>query len=113
MQRLCHSLAVEGLQQIIHRVHFERLDRILIEGGREDDLGQRNFLVEQFLDNAEAVEAWHLHVQKNQIRTVLADQIDRFHSIFALGYDLHIADVLQQISEFISGQLLIIDDHGR
>ena len=107
-----HPLLVERLQQVVDRVHLERLDRILVKGGGENDLGKSDFLVEQFLDDAEAVEAGHLHVEKDQVGIVLADQVDAFEPVLALGHDVHVADIFQQEGKFVAGKLFIVHDDG-
>ena len=112
LHRLRHPLLVEGLQQIVHGVYFECLHRILVEGGGEDDLGQDDFLVEQFLDDAKAVEAGHLHVEEDQVGIVFADQIDAFDPVLALGHNVHVADILQQEGKFVAGKLFIVHDYG-
>ena len=113
LHRLRHALAVEWLQQVIHRIHFERPHCILIKRRRKNDLGQRQLLVEQFLDHAKAVQSRHLHVKENEVRIMLADQADRFQSILALRHHVHLADVLQQIRELIPRQLLVVNNDSR
>ena len=44
---------------------------------------------------------------------MFADEIDGFDAVLALSHDVHIVDVLEQISQLIPGQLLIIHDYGR
>ena len=84
----------------------------MIESCGENNFGEMNFLVEKFFDYAEAVEAGHLHVEEQEIRIMLADKIDSFNPIFALGYDIHIAETLKQIRKFVAGELLIVHDNG-
>ena len=75
-------------------------------------LRQRNLAVEQLLDDAEAVEAGHLHVEKKQVGIVLADEVDGFKAVFALRDDVDIAGILEQIGKFVARELFIIDDDG-
>ena len=110
LHRLRHPLLVEGLEQVVNSVYFERLDRVLVKGGGENDLGKGDFLVEQFLDHAKAIEAGHLHVEKDQVGVVLADQVDAFEPVFALGHDVHVADIFQQEGKFVTGKLFIVHD---
>ena len=111
LQRLRNPLLVEGLQKIIDGIYFESLHRILIKRRGEDNFGERNFLVEQLLDDPEAVEARHLNVQKNQVGIVLFDEVDRLETVLALGNDIDVAGVFQQISEFVAGEFLIVHDN--
>ena len=114
--RLLHGLRdplfVERFQQIIDGVDFKRLHCILIKGGGEDDFGQRDFFVQQLLDDPKAVEAGHLHVEKNQVGIMLFDEVDSFEAVFALGDDVHVAGILQQVSEFVAGELFVVHDYG-
>src|SRR2546430_5684562 len=88
----------------------ERLHRVLIEGRRENNLGERNLAVEQLLEDAETVQARHLDVEKHQVRIVFADQADRFQAVLALCDHIHVVQVLQQIGELIACQLFVVDD---
>ena len=71
-----------------------------------------DLLVEQFLDDAEAIEAGHLYVEKDQVGVVLADQIDAFEPVFALGHDVHVADIFQQEGKLVAGKLFIVHNDG-
>ena len=82
----------------------------MIEGGREDNLGEGNLAVEQLLDYAETVQARHLDVEKHQVRIVFADQADRFQAILALRDHVHVVQVFEQIGELIARQLFVVDD---
>ena len=42
LERLGHPLFVEGLEQVIDGVDFKGFDRVLVKGGGEDNLGQRD-----------------------------------------------------------------------
>src|SRR2546425_4713381 len=103
----------QRFEQVVDRVHFEGFHGILIKGRREDNFRQGNFLIEQLLNYAEAVKPRHLHIKKDEIGIVFADEIDGFDAVLALSHDVHIVDVLEQISQLIPGQLLIIHDYGR
>jgi len=108
--RLRDPLFIEGLQDVIDSVDLERFDRVLIEGGRKDDLGQGNLAIEQLLDDAETVEAGHLDVEKNEIGIVFLDQADGFEAVLALGDDVNISGVFEQVGEFVACQLFVVDD---
>ena len=66
-QRLGQPLLAERLQQVVHRVHLERAQRVLVVGGRED---HRHLTADQ-LQHLEAVQLRHLHVEEHQIRRQL------------------------------------------
>lgn len=103
------ALFVERLQDVIDGVHFEGLDGILIEGGGEDNFGQRDFAVEEFFDDSEAVEAGHLHVEEHEVGIVLANEVHGFEAVLSLGNDVHVG-VIEKVGEFVAGQLLVVDD---
>ena len=107
---MCHPFLVERLEQIVHGIHFERFHRVLIKGGGKHNLGQDDFFVEQLLDNAKAVEARHLYIEKDQVGIVFADQTDAFDPVLALGHDVHVADIFQQEGKFVTGKLFIVHD---
>jgi hypothetical protein len=65
----------------------------------------------QLLNDTEAVEPGHLHVEKNEIRIVLADQVDGFETVLPLGHNIYILDVLEQKGEFVPRQLLIVHNY--
>ena len=43
---------------------------------------------------------------------MLADEVDGLQSILSLRNDINIADVLQQVGEFIARKLLVIDNNS-
>src|SRR6266436_6586255 len=81
LHRLSYAFLVERLEQIIDGIYLKRLHRILVESGGENNLGQGNFLVEKLLDDPEAIESWHLNIEKNQIGVVFLDEADGFETI--------------------------------
>ena len=57
----------------------------MVVGGGENEMRKSRFSVDQLLDHAEAVEAGHLHVEKNQIGRVFLDQGYGLRAVFALA----------------------------
>ncbi len=92
--RLRHPLFVEGFEQIIDGIHFKCFYGVLIESGAKDDLRQRDFSIQQLFDYAKAIEAGHLHVEEDQIGIVLANETDALDSVFALGDNIDIVNIL-------------------
>jgi hypothetical protein len=105
------ALLVEGLQQIIHRIDLERLHRILVKSSCEDDLGQGDLLVQQLLDDPEAVESGHLHIEKYEIGAVLLDQADRLEAVLALRHHVDVSGAFKQVGKFVAGELFIVHDY--
>ncbi len=60
LQRAAKTLFVERLQQIVERMRFESLDRIMIVGSGEDD--DRRGVRRNLAQNAESVNLGHFDV---------------------------------------------------
>src|SRR5262249_37165098 len=112
LYRLLYALHIKRLKQIINCIDLEGLYCILIKGGGEDDLRYWLLLVDQLLDYPKAVEARHLHVEKDQIWIVFLDQADCLHAVAAFGQDLDIANLFEQVVQLFTSQLFVIDDYG-
>ena len=110
--RLAHTDLVERFQQVVHRVDFKRLHRVLIIGGRENDVRQPNFLAHQFFDQPETVQARHLHVEEDQVRRSLLDQIERFQAVAGLANHVHFRNAFQKISQFVARRLFVVYDES-
>ena len=66
-QRRGELLLAHRLQQVAHGVRLEGLDRVLIEGGGEDD--RRRLLQHvQVARGLQAVHARHAHVEQHHVR---------------------------------------------
>ena len=113
MDGLRDAFLIERLEQVVDRIDLEGLDRVLVVGRGEDDLGQRDFLVEQLLDDAEAVEAGHLHVEEDEVGAAVLDQADGFEPVLTLGYDVDLAGVFEQVGKLVAGELLVVDNDRR
>ncbi len=107
--------AVERLEQVIDGVHVEGADRVLVVGGGEDDERQviEAAMVDEVLEDGEAVEARHLDVEEDDVGLVLFDELDGFNAVGAFGEDFDVADGLEQVLQLFAGQLLIVDDESR
>jgi hypothetical protein len=51
-----------------------------------------------------------LHIEKDQVGIVFANQTDAFEPILALGHDVHVDNILQQEGKFVTGELFIVHD---
>ena len=87
--RLEHTRFVEGLEQIIDGVYVEGAYCVLVEGCGEDDLRQAVAVLDQLLEHGEAVEARHLHVEKDDVGLVFADELDGLNAVRSLGDDFN------------------------
>src|SRR5215475_2807965 len=82
----------------------------MIESRGEDDVGDAGFAFDKFLENAEAVEAGHLHVEENQVGRMFLDEIDGFQAIFSLADEIDLGKTLQEKGEFVTCGLLVVND---
>ena len=82
LQRVGEALAVERLQQVVERPHLERLQRVLIVGGDEDD--ERHLVGADRLDHLEAVHLRHLHVEEHEVRRVVVNSGDGLFAVARL-----------------------------
>ncbi len=109
LQRDLEPRRVDRLQQVVDRVDLERLDRVLIVGRDENDMGRRAG-VEHPARHLESGQPGHLDVQKHQIRLQPVDRFQRFDPVARLADDFDAADLAEQIAQLIPRQLLVVDD---
>ena len=87
---------------------LERLDRVLVVGGDEDD--QRHPVPAHLLDHLEAVGAGHLNVEEHQVRGEAADGVDGLAAVAALADDLDVGLGREEAGHALARQRLVIDD---
>jgi hypothetical protein len=103
---------VEGLEDVIDSVNVEGLDGVVVEGGGEDDVRDFEFAFNEFLEDAETVEAGHLHVEENEVRRVFLDEVDGVEAVFALGQEVDFGEGFEEKREFLTRGLFVVDDNG-
>lgn len=106
------ALARHGFQQVVDRTPFEGLDRVLIVGGDEHDLG-----AQPHLDHAgrhfEAAQAGHADIEQGQLRAVGGNRFQRAAAVLAYGHDLEPRPhVLQLGRQGVAQQQLILGHHA-
>ena len=89
--------------------NFESLERKPIVGSHEND---RRHGGPQFYAYLQPVQAGHLHVQKNQLRALGTDGLQRLSPIGGLPDDLEIPRPLEQMSEPTARRRLVIHHQG-
>ena len=94
LDRLTKPRAIDRLQQIVDGVHLERLNRVLVVGGDERD--EREPILPDQTDDAQAVDFRHLQIEQREIRPLLFDQRDRLRAVLRLADDFHVVTPLQQ-----------------
>lgn len=60
----------------------------MVEGGGEDDVRDFELALNEFLEDAETVEAGHLDIEEDEVGIVFLDEIDGFEAVFALGEEV-------------------------
>jgi hypothetical protein len=103
---------VKGLQDVVDGVHVESLYGVLVEGSGENNVRHFEFTLDEFLQDAEAVEAGHLHVEKNEIGRMFLDEVDGFETIFALAEKIDLGKGFEEKGEFIASGFFVVDDNG-
>ena len=89
-------------------MHVECAQGVAIERGDEDD--DRDLLGRERLQEAEAVELRHLHVEQHDVRDQGTNSVDRSRPVTALGDDLHVGIEPQQAPQTPPCHRLVIDD---
>ena len=87
---------VEGLEDVIDGVDVEGLHGVLVKGGGENDVGDFELALYELFEDAEAVEAGHLHVEEEKVGGMLFDEIDGFEAVFALGEEMDFREGFQE-----------------
>lgn len=103
---------VEGFQDVIDGVDVEGLHGVVVEGGGEDDVRHFEFALDEFLEDAEAVEAGHLDIEEDEVGGVFLDEIDGFEAVFALADERDFREGFEKVGELLAGGLLVVDDDG-
>ncbi len=102
---------VDRLEEVVHRIDLERLDRMLVVGGDEDHagrLGER----EHAARNLEAGQAGHLDVEEHEVRIDTIEGGERLESIAGLCHDFNLAELSELVTQLLPGELLVVDDDG-
>ena len=111
LDRLLEPGRLDRLQQIVHRVHLERLDGMPVEGGDEDDV-RRSAVLDEPVRHLEAVEAGHLDVEEQDVRRQALDDADRLEAVAGLRDHLDVAHLLEHVTQLFPRELLVVDDDG-
>jgi len=84
----------------------------VVESGGEDDVRDFELALDEFLEDAEAVEAGHLDVEEDEIGIVLLDEVDGVEAVFALGEEMDFGETFEEKGEFFAGGLFVVNDDG-
>ena len=87
-------------------MHLECLERKLVVR-RDEDHGH---VLADKLQNVEAIELWHLHVEQQEIHRVFAHGFHGFESVRALSHDGHAAERREILTHGHTGRLFVVND---
>ncbi len=106
IEALLEAIAAERFQQVVERVDFEGLQRVLVVGGDEDD--HRHLVGADLLDDPEAVDGGHLDVEEYQFGRELLDGAHGLDAIGALADHFDVGLLRQQSQNPFPGHRLIV-----
>ena len=109
-QGLLETLAVEGLQQVVHRRHVEGVEGKALMRRGKDDRGA--FLLGQLGDDLQAVAAGHRHVEQDQVGRRGLDQRHGLGPAAALADDLDRRLSLEETAQPVARERLVVDNEG-
>ena len=102
-------LGRDRLQEVVDGVDLEGAQRVAVERRDEDDGRRRSAF--QHAQDAEAVEAGHLDVQEQEIRTQVIDRLDCLESVLALRDDLDLVFPGQLLPDPLARQRLVVHEN--
>jgi len=93
VEGLADAVGIEGLKEVVGGVDVKGADGVLVVGRGEDELGEPGELVmvDELLDDGEAVHAGHLDVEEDEFGAVLFDEVDGLNAVGSLGKDIDAA----------------------
>src|SRR6185369_332613 len=94
----------------IDRVHFERLDGVLVESGDKNERRRLVITLQQPASDLKTRQAGHLDVQKDKIRLMPLDRGNRLEAIGRLGDDFRRSELPQLVAKLLASKLLVVDD---
>ncbi len=108
-ERRLEARVIEWLQQVVHRAHLERFQRILIVSGHEHDERQSERV--ERARQREPRHGVHLDVEEQQLRGLLADGLQGGARIPVLADHLQVRLALAALAHAAPRPRLIVDDH--
>src|SRR6266403_108906 len=105
-QHLTEAFTTERLENIIERIQLKCSNRVIVISRSKDHLG----IVFDIFQNLQAGQAWHSHIQKNQIRTQCIDE--SYSPVTGRGFPHHFQPdfTLQKVLNCLPGQRFIFND---
>ncbi len=97
-----------GLEQVIDRIEIEALECMLFVGGGEDDFA----LATHEPGNVKPVELWHLDVEQEKVRRVIAQVLQSVDGVGEGGGEGELGVLVDVGFQEFDGQRFVVDDDG-
>src|SRR6185295_19212010 len=107
-ERPVKTLVIEGLKQVVERIHLKGSHRVLIVSGHEDDGG--NAVSRKRFQNTKAVDARHLDVQEHKIRHIAGDGSNSLLAVGALADDFNLGVAREHDTKPLARERLIVNN---
>src|SRR6185295_2668812 len=107
-ERPVKTLLIEGLEQVVERIHLKRSHGVLIVSGHEDDGG--NAVSRKRFQDAKAVDPRHLDIEENKIRHIAGDGLDSLLAVGALADDFNLGIAREHVSNPLARKRLIVNN---
>ena len=107
-QRGDEPLLVERLEQVVERADAERVERVPLERGDEDDRRRRR--AADGAGDVEPVERRHLDVEEDEVGVLARDRLQRGGAVVALADEVDVRMRGEERAQPPAGQRLVVDD---
>jgi hypothetical protein len=108
LQRPAEAFRVDGLGEVVERVDFKRVDRVLLERGDKDNDGE--IVSGDPFEDAEPVHLRHLDIEEKEIGRMGPNRFDSRQAVRALRHAFHIRFLFQKPAESLARQRFVVDD---
>lgn len=98
----------DRLEQIVDRADLECSDGVLIVSS--DEHYRRHRFDADFIDNTEAIHLWHLDIEEDYVRAIIANSVDGFSAILRLMDFRYVRITGEQESQSLPREALVVDD---
>jgi hypothetical protein len=108
-QCLFQAGTVDRLQEVVDRIHLERLHGVLIEGCDEDERKCVILTFEKVPCDLEPVQSGHLDIEKDQIGREAINRSQRLDAVAGLRDDVYITELLELVTQLVARRLLVVN----
>jgi hypothetical protein len=109
LDRLGEALLLDGLQDVIDRMHLEGLDRVLVVGRDEYDRRRVLHIGEARYD-LEAIEPRHLDIEEHDVGPQLPDRFYGLVPLARFAGDLDAGDRAENALQVLARGRFVVDD---